>query len=298
MMKENLNELTTFMVVAREQSFTRAAAQLGTSQSAISQTVKTLEQRLGLKLLSRTTRSVTPTEAGERLIALVGPALAQIDSGLSQLTALRDKPAGTIRITADEYAIRAVLWPKISTFLHHYPDIRVELSTDYGLVDIVAERYDAGVRRGGLIAKDMIATPISPEIRMLVAAAPRYLAAHGRPSRPQEIASVHQCINLRLPTQGGFFSWSFLEGGRELKIRGEGQLVFNSIGNVLEAVLDGYGLAYLPQSMAEPYLADGRLEEVLAGYNMVHPGYYLYYTSRLQASPAFSLLLEALRHRS
>lgn len=298
MMKENLNELTTFMVVAREQSFTRAAAQLGTSQSAISQTVKTLEQRLGLKLLSRTTRSVTPTEAGERLIALVGPALAQIDSGLSQLTALRDKPAGTIRITADEYAIRAVLWPKISTFLHHYPDIRVELSTDYGLVDIVAERYDAGVRRGGLIAKDMIATPISPEIRMLVAAAPRYLAAHGRPSRPQEIASVHQCINLRLSTQGGFFSWSFLEGGRELKIRGEGQLVFNSIGNVLEAALDGYGLAYLPQSMAEPYLADGRLEEVLAGYNMVHPGYYLYYTSRLQASPAFSLLLEALRHRS
>ncbi len=298
MMKENLNELTTFMVVAREHSFTRAAAQLGTSQSAISQTVKTLEQRLGLKLLSRTTRSVTPTEAGERLMALVGPALAQIDSGLSQLTALRDKPAGTIRITADEYACHAVRWRGRLASLPHSPGIRVELGTDYGLVDIVAERYDAGVRRGGLIAKDMIATPISPEIRMLVVATPCYLDTHGRPSRPQEIASAHQCINLRLPTQGGFFSWSFLEGERELKIRGEGQLVFNSIGCVLEAALDGYGLAYLPQSMAEPYLVDGRLEEVLAGYNMVHPGYYLYYTSRLQASPAFSLLLEALRHRS
>ncbi|MFM4802900.1 LysR family transcriptional regulator [Aeromonas bivalvium] len=296
-MKENLNELAAFMAVAREQSFTRAAGKLNTSQSAISQTVKNLEQRLGLKLLSRTTRSVTPTETGERLMALVGPALEQLDAGLAQIAALRDKPAGTIRITADEYAINAVLWPKIKGFLHQYPDIRIELTTDYGRVDIVAERYDAGVRRGGLIARDMIAIPISGDIKMMVVGAPHYLQLRGHPKRPQELANYHQCINLRLPTHGGFFSWSFMESGRELKIRGEGPLVFNSIGNVLDAALAGYGLAYVPQSMAEPHLQAGRLEEVLAGYNMVHPGYHLYYTSRLQASPAFSLLLEALRHR-
>ena len=295
-MKDNLNELSAFMTVAREQSFTRAASKLATSQSAISQTVKNLEQRLGIRLLSRTTRSVTPTEAGERLMALIGPALDQIDAGLTQITALKDKPAGTIRITADEYAINAVLWPKIREFLHQYPDIKVELSTDYGLVDIVEERYDAGVRRGGLVAKDMIAVPISAEIKMMAVASPRYLESRGVPKKPQDIASQHDCINLRLPTHGGLWSWSFKEKGREVKIRGEGQLVFNSIGNMLEAALAGYGLAYVPESMAEPYIEGGQLVEVLAGYNMVYPGYYLYYTSRLQSSPAFSLLLEALRY--
>ncbi|WP_288131168.1 LysR family transcriptional regulator [Microbulbifer sp.] len=294
-MKENLNELSAFMVVAKEQSFTRAASKLATSQSAISQTVKNLEQRLGIKLLSRTTRSVTPTEAGERLMALIGPALEQINAGLNQMSALKDKPAGTIRITADEYAVSAVLWPKIREFLYQYPDIKIELSTDYGLVDIVEGRYDAGVRRGGLVAKDMIAVPISDEIKMMVVASPRYLERRGIPKKPQELATRHDCINLRLPTHGGLWPWSFTEKGREVKIRGEGQLVFNSINSVLEAALAGYGLAYVPESMAEPYIKEGELAEVLAGYNMVHPGYYLYYTSRLQSSPAFSLLLEALR---
>lgn len=294
-MKDNLSDLQAFVVVAREQSFTRAAAQLGTSQSALSQRVKNLEGRLGLRLLSRTTRSVTPTEAGERLAALVGPALKEIDAGLAQITALKEKPAGTIRITADEYAATAVLWPAIKDFLHDYPDIQVELSVDYGLVDIVAERYDAGVRRGGLVAKDMIALPISPEVRMRVVAAPSYLAQHGRPDRPEELTR-NACINLRLPTHGGFFAWTFRVDGREQKIRGEGQLIFNSIHRVLDAALDGFGLAYLPEEMARPHLEAGRLFSVLDDYAMVFPGYHLYYTSRLQASPAFSLLVEALRY--
>lgn len=295
-MKDHLSDLQAFVVVAREQSFTRAAGQLGTSQSALSQRVKNLEGRLGLRLLSRTTRSVTPTVAGERLAALVGPALEEIDAGLTQITALREKPAGTIRITADEYAVSAVLWPAVERFLRDYPDIKVELAVEYGLVDIVAERYDAGVRRGGLVAKDMIALPISPETRMVVVGAPSYLQRHGRPHRPQELTG-HACINLRLPTHGGFFAWTFQDKGRELKIRGEGQLIFNSIYRVLDAALSGYGLAYLPEDMARPHLEDGRLVSVLDDYGMVFPGYYLYYTSRLQASPAFSLLVEALRHR-
>ncbi len=295
-MKDNLSDLQAFVVVAREQSFTRAAAQLGTSQSALSQRVKNLEGRLGLRLLSRTTRSVTPTEAGERLAALVGPALEEIDAGLTEITALKEKPAGTIRITADEYAVTAVLWPVVKRFLRDYPDIKVELSVDYGLVDIVAERYDAGVRRGGLVAKDMIALPISPDIRMVVVGAPSYLQRHGQPDKPQELTG-YACINLRLPTHGGFFAWTFQDEGREIKIRCEGQLIFNSIHRVLDAALGGFGLAYLPEDMARPHLEDGSLVSILDDYGMVFPGYHLYYTSRLQASPAFSLLVEALRYR-
>lgn len=296
-MKDNLSDLQAFVAVAREQNFTRAAGQLGTSQSALSQRVKNLEERLGLKLLSRTTRSVTPTEAGERLAALVGPALKEIDAGLTEIAAFKEKPAGTIRINADEYAVTAVLWPAIERFLHDYPDIKVELSIDYGLVDIVAGRYDAGVRHGGLVAKDMIALPISPDIRMVVVGAPSYLQRHGQPDKPQELTG-HACINLRLPTHGGFFAWTFQDQGREMKIRCDGQLIFNSIYRVLEAALSGYGLAYLPEDMARPYVEDGRLVSVLDDYGMMFPGYYLYYTSRLQASPAFALLADALRYRA
>ncbi|AZT83973.1 MAG: LysR family transcriptional regulator [Leeuwenhoekiella sp.] len=297
-MKDNLNELFAFMAVAREQSFTRAAGKLSTSQSSVSQTVKNLEQRLGIRLLSRTTRSVTLTEAGEQLKALVEQPLQDIEAGLSQITELKEKPAGTVRITADEYAINAFIWPRIRDFLHQYPDITVELSVDYGLVDIVAERYDAGVRRGGLVEKDMIALPISPEIPMVVVASPEYLHQQGEPNRPQDLTTDHDCINLRLPTHGGVFTWTFKDRGRELKIRGEGQLIFNSIHQVMEAAVAGYGIAYVPESMARAHLNDGRLVEVLAKFRMTFPGYYLYYTSRLQSSPAFSLLADALRYRS
>lgn len=296
MPRDNLNELTAFLAVAREKSFTRAAAQLGVSQSALSHTVRALEERLGVRLLTRTTRSVSPTEAGERLMRSVGPRLDDIEAELVAVSALREKPAGTIRITAGEHAADAVLWPAISRLLPDYPDIRVEIIVDYGLTDIVAERYDAGVRLGEQVAHDMIAVRIGPDQRMAVVGSPGYFAKRPKPRTPQDL-TTHNCINLRLPTYGGLYAWEFEKAGRELKVRVEGQLIFNTAGLRMNAVLAGLGLAYLPEDQVRPHLADGRLVRVLADWCPPFPGYHLYYPSRRQATPAFSLLVDALRYR-
>ncbi|BCG86966.1 LysR family transcriptional regulator [Mesorhizobium sp. 113-3-9] len=296
MPRDNLNELTAFLAVAREKSFTRAAAQLGVSQSALSHTVRALEERLGVRLLTRTTRSVSPTEAGERLVRSVGPRLDEIEAELAALSALREKPAGTIRITAGEHAADAVLWPAISRLLPDYPDIRIEIIVDYGLTDIVAERYDAGVRLGEQVAHDMIAVRIGPDMRMAVVGSPAYFARRPKPRTPQDL-TTHNCINLRLPTYGGLYAWEFEKAGRELKVRVEGQLIFNTAGLRMNAVLAGLGLAYLPEDQVKAQLADGRLVRALADWCPPFPGYHLYYPSRRQATPAFSLLVDALRYR-
>jgi DNA-binding transcriptional LysR family regulator len=294
--RPNLNDLAAFVVVARERSFTRAAAQLGLSQSALSHTMRGLEERLGLRLLTRTTRSVTPTDAGERLLATWGPRLEAIDAELADLGRLRDRPAGDVRITADEYSARAVLWPALRQLLPRYPDINVEIITDYGLTDIVAERYDAGVRLGGLVAKDMIAVPIAPDMRMIVIAAPSYLASRPPPQTPQDLTG-HSCINLRLPTYGGVYAWEFARDGRELRVRVEGQLTFNSGDQILQAALDGFGLAYLPAGQVQPFIDRGALAQLLADWTPAYPGYHLYYPSRRQQTPAFAVVVEALRYR-
>ncbi|MBR1147109.1 LysR family transcriptional regulator [Bradyrhizobium sp. AUGA SZCCT0431] len=296
MLGKNTHDLMAFLAVARERSFTRAAAQLGVSQSALSHTIRGLEERLGLRLLTRTTRSVAPTEAGERLIRTVGPKFEQIDSELSALTELREKPAGTIRITAGEHAAQAVLWPALTTLLPNYPDIKVELMIDYGLTDIVAERYDAGVRLGEQVAKDMIAVRIGPDFCMAVVGAPAYFETKPVPKKPQDL-TAHDCINIRLPTYGGIYAWEFEKRGRELKVRVDGPLVFNNIALRMNAVMAGHGLAYLPEDQVKPYLADGRLIRVLDDWCAPFSGYHLYYPSRRQPTPAFAVLVEALRYR-
>lgn len=296
MPRDNLNELTAFTAVAREESFTKAAARLGVSQSALSHTVRALEERLGLRLLTRTTRSVSPTEAGERLLRTVGPRLDEIEAELSALSELRERPAGTVRITAGEHSAETVLWPAIARLLPDYPDIRMEIIVDYGLTDIVAERYDAGVRLGEQVARDMIAVRIGPDMRMAVVGAPAYFAKRPKPRAPQDLTG-HNCINLRLPTYGGLYAWEFEKAGREIKVRVEGQLVFNAAGLRMGAVLSGLGLAYMPQDQVAAHLADGRLVQVLEDWCPPFPGYHLYYPSRRQATPAFSLLVEALRYR-
>lgn len=297
MPRADLDDLAAFLAVARERSFTKAAAQLGVSQSALSQTVRGLEARLGLRLLTRTTRSVAPTEAGERLLRAIGPAFDQIDTGLAALGELREKPAGTIRITAGDHAVQTILWPKLAAFLPGYPDIKVEIAIDYGLTDIVTERFDAGVRFGEQVAKGMIAVRIGPDIRFAVVGAPSYLAQRSPPRAPHDLIG-HACVNLRLPTHGGLYAWEFEQDGRELKVRVEGQLVFNGIFQVLQAALAGFGLAYVPEDLAQPHLAAGRLERVLEDWSPPWSGYHLYYPSRRQPSPAFALLVDALRHRS
>jgi DNA-binding transcriptional LysR family regulator len=296
MARENLNDVIAFLAVANESSFTRAAAKLGVSQSALSHTVRGLEERLGLRLLTRTTRSLAPTQAGERLIRTVGPRLEEIETELAALTELRDKPAGTIRVTAGEHAAETIVWPALAELLPRYPDIKVELITDYGLTDIVAERYDAGVRLGEQVAKDMIAVRIGPDFRMAVVGAPSYFAERPAPRKPQDL-TAHDCINIRLPTYGGIYAWEFERRGRALKVRVEGQLVFNNTALRLNAVLAGLGLAYLPEEHVQPHLAVGRLVRVLADWCPAFPGYHLYYPSRRQPSPAFALLVEALRYR-
>jgi DNA-binding transcriptional LysR family regulator len=297
MARQNVNDLLAFLVVARERSFTRAAAQLDVSQSALSHTIRGLEERLGLRLLTRTTRSVALTEAGERLMRTVAPKLEEIDAELAALTELRDKPAGTIRITAAEHSATTILWPALAKLLPRYPDIRVEVNVDYGLTDIVAERYDAGVRLGEQVAKDMIAVRIGPDFRMAVVGAPAYFAGHPKPVRPQDL-TTHRCINIRLPSYGGIYAWEFEKRGRALRVRVEGQLVFNNMALRKNAVLAGMGLAYLPEDQVGPHLADGRLIQVLADWCPPFPGYRLYYPSRRQMAPAFAVLAEALRYRS
>jgi DNA-binding transcriptional LysR family regulator len=297
MPRTDLNDIVAFLAVARERSFTRAAAQLGVSQSALSQSLRGLESRLGLRLLTRTTRSVAPTEAGERLLRAAGPRLEEIEGELAALSELRDKPSGTIRITAHDHAIRAVLWPALEKLLPDYPDIKVEIVIDYGLTDIVAERYDAGVRTGEMVAKDMIAVRIGPDMRTAVVGAPSYFATRPKPKTPQDL-TAHRCINLRLPTHGGLYAWEFEKGKRELRVRVEGQLVFNGTDPMLDAALAGAGLAYVPEDTVRPYLADGRLIRVLADWCPPYSGYHLYYPSRRQPTPAFTLLVDALRYRA
>jgi DNA-binding transcriptional LysR family regulator len=293
---ESFHNLAAFVAVAQERSFTRAAAKLGVSQSALSQTIRNLEARVGIRLLTRTTRSVAPTEAGERLLHGVAPRFEEIDAELDALSKLRDKPAGTIRITSTENAANAILRPVLRRFLPHYPDIRVEIVVDYGLNDIVAERYDAGVRPGGNVAKGMIAVRIGPDMRMAVVGAPSYFEKRPPPRMPQDL-TVHDCVNLRTPTHGGLYPWEFDKDGREFRVRVEGQLVFNNSGLMLNAALDGLGLAYLPEAQVQPYLVDGQLVRVLASWCQPFSGYHIYYPSRRQPSPAFALLVDALRYR-
>ena len=296
MNRQQLAELSSFLTVARERSFTRAAAQLGVTPSALSHAMRALEDRLGVRLLNRTTRSVTPTEAGERLLQSLGPRFDEIEAEVAALSALRDRAAGTVRISADESSMDAVLWPALRRILPNYPDIHVEIATDYTLTDIVAERFDAGVRFGEIVAKDMIAVPIGPDARMLAVAAPAYFARQGRPTTLEELTG-HQCINLRLPTYGGLYAWEFEQNGRERRVRVEGQLTFSSVFSIREAALDGFGIGYLPQSLVQPHLDSGALEAVLTQWSPPFPGYHLYYPSRRQLTPAFAVIADALRYR-
>ncbi len=296
MSNDNLRDLNAFVTVAEEGSFTRAAARLGVSQSALSQTVRNLEERIGIRLLNRTTRNVSPTEAGERLLAEATPALEQINRGFARLGSLRDRPSGTIRLSADEYAIHSLLWPAIEPFLIRYPEINVELVTDYGRSDIVRDRFDAGVRRGKLVSKDMIAQRIGPDIPMVVVGAPSCFGESNRPKRPQDL-SDHLCINLRLPTHGEFFAWTFSRGGKDLHVTTKGRLVFTSVMQVRQACLAGFGLAYLPLDFVAGHIASGELIEVLADWRKTFEGYHLYYPNRRQHPPALAALIDALRHR-
>jgi DNA-binding transcriptional LysR family regulator len=296
MPNENLNDLMAFVTVAKERSFTRAAARLGVSQSALSHTVRGLEERLGLRLLTRTTRSVAPTEAGDRLLRVAAPRLDEIAAEMAALSELRDRPSGTIRITAHDHALRSLLWPALQKLLPDYPDVKVEVVIDYGLTDIVTERYDAGVRTGEMVAKDMVAVRIGPDMRSAVVGAPAYFASRARPKTPQDL-TAHACINLRLPTHGGLYAWEFEKGGREIRVRVEGQLVFNGTAPMLDAALAGFGLAYVPEDTVQTHIADGRLVRVLADWCPPYPGYHLYYPSRRQPTPAFALLVNALRYR-
>jgi DNA-binding transcriptional LysR family regulator len=296
MLKDNLNDFLAFLAVARERSFTRAAAQLGVSQSALSHAVRGLEARLGVRLLARTTRSVATTEAGERLLHSIGPHFDEIGRELSALSELRDRPAGTLRITAGEHAAESVLWPALAKLLPAYPDIKVELTIDQGLTDIVAERFDAGIRLGEQVAKDMIAVRIGPDFRMVVVGAPAYFAGRPKPKTPQDL-TAHACINIRLPTYGGLYAWEFEKRGRGLKVRVDGPLVFNTMTLRMKAVLAGLGLAYLPEDQVAREIADGRLLQVLDDWCAPFSGYHLYYPSRRQQTPAFAVLLESLRYR-
>jgi DNA-binding transcriptional LysR family regulator len=296
MRREELVDLYAFLVVAEEQSFTRAAVKLSTSQSALSHTIRRLETHLGVRLLTRTTRSVSATEAGERLLKTLGPALDDIAAELSSVRELRDKPAGTIRITTSEHAATTVIWPALERFLPHYPDIHVELNVNSGLTDIVAERFDAGVRLGESIAKDMVAVRIGPDLRMLVVGSPAYFARRAKPRKPQDLAE-HSCINLRLPTSGGLYPWELQKGRREMKIRVDGQLVFNNSAMIVRAAVAGFGLACVMEDQIKGQLADGSLVSVLDEWCTPFGGYHLYYPSRRQPMAAFALLVDALRKK-
>ena len=296
MPRENYNDLLAFLTVARERSFTRAAAQLGVSQSALSHAIRGLETRLGLRLLARTTRNVTPNEAGERLLKALTPNFQDIDTALASLGDLRDKPGGTIRITTAEHAASTILWPALRRLLPDYPDIHVEVISDSTLTDIVAERFDAGIRLGEQVARDMIAIPIGPPMRMAVVGSPGYLASRPAVKTPRDLTG-HDCINIRFLTRGGLYPWEFEKNGHALNVRVEGRLAFNSIRQIHLAALDGFGLAYLPQDMVLDDIKARRLQRLLADWCPSFPGYHLYYPSRRQHSRAFSLLVETLRIR-
>ncbi|QPF87551.1 LysR family transcriptional regulator [Bradyrhizobium genosp. L] len=296
MPRHDVNDLIAFLAVARERSFTRAAARLGVSQSALSHTMRALEERLGLRLLTRTTRSVAPTAAGERLLQSIGPRFEEIEAELAALSALRERPAGSIRINAGAHAAETILWPALASLLPRYPDIKVELSIDDSLADIVAGRFDAGVRLGEQVARDMIAVRIGPDFRMVVVGAPAYFKQREPPKRPQDLTR-HDCINIRLPTHGSIYAWEFEKRGRPLKARVDGQLTFNSTPLRIKAAMAGLGLAYVSEDQVRPQLAKGQLLQVLDDWCAPFPGYHLYYPSRRQSSPAFALLVDALRYR-
>jgi len=290
---EHFNDLAAFAAVVRESSFTRAAAQLGVSQSALSHTIRALEQRLDLKLLNRTTRSVSPTEAGERLYQTVAPRFADIEAELSALSELRGKPAGVVRITASEHAVQTLIWPKLEPWLREYPDIKIEISSDNRFTDIVANRYDIGVRLGDDVARDMIAVRIAPDMRMTVVGSPDYFARAAPPITPHDLLE-HNCIAMRLQTHGGLLTWEFSQDGRKLNVNVAGQLIFNDTPTIVSAALAGHGLAWIPEDIARAHLASGRLQSTLDDWAAVFPGYHLYYASR-RASHALALVVERLR---
>ncbi|MCH4882523.1 MULTISPECIES: LysR family transcriptional regulator [Pseudomonas] len=292
---ESYDQLAIFAVVAQERSFTRAAARLGMSQPALSRAMRQLEERLGVRLLARTTRSVAPTQAGEHLLQVIAPRFDEINSELALLSKFRDRPAGKLRITAGEHAAIAVLQPVLARLLPDHPDLSIEIIVDYGLTDIVAEGFDAGVRLGEQVAKDMIAMRIGPDMRMAVIGSPAYFSHYPKPVIPADLMA-HNCITLRMPTHGGLFMWEFEKNGQALNVRIEGQLVFNNIAMRLESVLQGLGLAYMPEDVVRPYIEQGRLIRVLEDWCEPYSGYHLYYPSRRQSSPAFTLLREALRY--
>lgn len=294
---ESFNDLRAFLVVARDRSFTKAAAKLGVSPSALSHTMRGLEERLGVRLLTRTTRSVSPTEAGERLLRTVGPRFEEVEAELESLSDFREKPAGMVRITAGDHAVHTILWPQLTKVMRRYPDIKVEINIEQGLVDVAAQGFDAGVRFGEQVAKDMVSVRIGPDVRFAVIAAKSYFAKHVPPKIPQDLVA-HRCINLRLPTYSGLYAWEFERNGRELKVRVDGQFIFNSIFQVRDAALEGFGIAYVPEDLAQPYLSRGQLIRVLDEWSPPWSGYHLYYPNRRQSSPAFAILLDALRYRS
>ncbi|HCB0000598.1 TPA: LysR family transcriptional regulator [Klebsiella variicola subsp. variicola] len=295
MLRENFNELQLFLVVARERSFTKAAGKLGVTQSALSHAMKALEERLNIRLLTRTTRSVAPTEAGERLIACLEPRIADLEQELDSLIQLNGIASGNIRLTSGEHAARSLVWPKLKPFLREYPEIHVELMVDNGFVDIVEGRFDAGIRLGESLNKDMVAVRIGPDIRMAIVAAPSYFADHPAPETPHDLQD-HRCINMRLPTVGGLYHWEFEKDGKPLRVRVEGQLTVNLLPERIDAALSGFGLACVPENMIQDYVKSGALIQVLQAWCPFFPGYYLYYPSRKQHPPAFALMIDALRH--
>lgn len=297
MLREDVKDLLWFIEVAREQSFTKAAATLGTSQSTLSHTIKGLEARLGVRLLTRTTRSVATTEAGERLLQSLAPRFEGIEADLADLVAFREKPSGTVRLTLSDHALQTTVWPKLSRVLADNPDVKVELYSDNGMRNIVEERFDAGVRLGESVDKDMIAVRIGPDWRLRAVAAPEYLVRNGIPRTPQDLVS-HVCINTRQATWGGFYAWEFEKDGRELRVRVEGQLSFNSSIPQIDAAVKGYGIAYVPEDLVEEHIQAGKLQAVLDDWSEPFTGYHLYYPSRRQMSPAMALVVDVLRHRS
>ncbi|RVC77822.1 MAG: LysR family transcriptional regulator [Mesorhizobium sp.] len=297
MQRDGMKDLLWFVAVARERSFTRAAAKLGTSQSTLSHTIKELEARLGVRLLTRTTRSVAPTEAGERLYQSLVPRFEEIEADLASLVAFRDKPSGTVRITLSDHALQSTVWPRLEPVLRDYPDLNVELYSDNGMRNIVEERFDAGVRLGESIDKDMIAVRIGPDWRLVAVASPDYFSRRPAPRTPQDLVG-HDCINLRLTTFGGLYAWEFAKGGRDLRVRVEGQLTFNSTIPMVDAAISGSGIAYVPESLVSRHIAEGRLTLVLGDWSPPFAGYHLYYPSRRQLSPALAVIVDALRHRS
>ncbi len=294
--RDNLNDYVAFVTVAREKSFTRAAAQLGVSQSALSHTIRGLESSLGVRLLTRTTRSVSPTEVGQRLLDNLAPRFEEISSEIASIGDTLDKPAGTIRISATDYSIQTVLWPRLSKVLKEYPEIIVEMINDYGLTDIVANRFDAGVRLGEQVTNGMISVRIGPDIRFVAVAAPEYLRAHGVPETPYQLAK-HRCINLRLPTHGGFYVWEFKRDGKEIRARVDGQVIFNTVVQVVDAAVDGYGIAQVPEDLIEDYVKQGKLAIILEEWTPYCEGLHLFYSNRRQASKAMRIVIDALRYQ-